>query len=229
MLADVLSSEQAQECLGRILDPLLDVFLVDDHPAVREGIRRWLERDQQIAFVGEASSAEDALTQIQFSSPQVVLMDVRLPGISGVEATRRLKAQHPDLCVVILSAFGHEYLAQAVEAGADGYVLKTATFAELVAAIKQAAVGQSPIDRSLMTTLLGRFAELSRSPGSPSLSKRQLAILQSVAQGISSKEIAAQLAISNATFKRDMQRIFDYFGVSDRAQAVAEAYKRELL
>ena len=207
----------------------IPVFLVDDHPVVREGIRRVLEMDEGISIVGEADSAEEALNQLQFSSLEVVLMDIRLPGISGIEATRQLKSEHPEVHVVILSAFGDEYLAQAIEAGADGYVLKTATQAELVSAVKQAAIGQSPIDSDLTARLLSQFAELSKLSQTKGLTQRQLAILRQVAQGIPSKEIGAALAISEATFKRNMRAIFDYLGVNDRAQAVAEAYKRQLL
>ena len=206
--------------------PKIRVFLVDDHPVVREGIRLLLSTDDTILITDEAATAEEALSKIQSSSPQVVLMDIRLPGISGVEATRQLKEQYPDLRVVILSGFNHEYLAQAIEAGADGYVLKTSSPSELVNAVKQAANGQPPIDSNLTAELLGQLSRLSRSQG---LTQRQLAILRGVSQGVPSKEIAAQLAISDATFKRDMRNIFNFFVVNDRAQAVAEAYRRNLL
>ena len=135
---------------------------MDDHPVVREGIRRLLELDEGIAVVGEAESAEDALAQLASSPARVVLMDIRLPGISGIEATRQLKSQHPEVRVIILSAFGDEYLTQAMEAGADGYMLKTATRMELVSAVKGAAAGKSPIDGDLTTGLLHRIAELSK-------------------------------------------------------------------
>ncbi len=209
--------------------PKIRVFLVDDHPVVREGIRLLLSTDDTILITGKAATAEEALSKIQSSSPQVVLMDIRLPGISGVEATRQLKEQYPDLRVVILSGFNHEYLAQAIEAGADGYVLKTSSPSELVNAVKQAANGQPPIDSNLTAELLGQFAQLSRLSRSQGLTQRQLAILRGVSQGVPSKEIAAQLAISDATFKRDMRNIFNFFVVNDRAQAVAETYRRNLL
>ena len=188
-----------------------------------------LAADDAILIIGEAATAEEALPQIQASSPHLILMDIRLPGISGIEATRQIKEQYPSLRVVTLSAFGHEYLAQAIEAGADGYVLKMASASELVAAVKQAAEGQPPIDSDLTAGLLGQFAQLSKLSRSQGLTQRQFAILRGVAQGIPSKEIASQLAISDATFKRDIRNIFNYFGVNDRAQAVAEAYRRKLL
>ena len=205
------------------------VFLVDDHPVAREGTRRLLGVDGEIAVVGEADSAEEMLKQVEFCTPEVVLMDVQLPGISGIEATRQLKEGHPEVRVVILSAFGHEYLSQAIEAGADGYVLKTASQTELSGAVKQVAGGGSPIDRELMGKLLGQFTELAKRSQSQGLKQRQLTILQGIAQGVPSKKLCAQLAISDATFKRDIRSVFDYLGVDDRAQAVAEAYKRKLL
>ena len=106
----------------------IQVFLVDDHPVVREGIRRLLELEEGISVVGEVASGEEALKQMDARPADVVLMDIRLMGIDGIETTRRLKATHPDLRVLILSGFGHEYMSQAIEAGADGYLLKTANY-----------------------------------------------------------------------------------------------------
>ena len=207
---------------------MIRVLLVDDHPVVREGIRRLLELDKQIQVVGEAGSAEEALTSMN-TRPEVVLMDIRLPGIDGIEATRQTVADYPDAKVVVFSSFGNEYLDQAIDAGAKGYVLKTATQPELVQAVHQAAQGQTPIDPKLTSGLVDRFAELSRLARHHGLSQRQLAILRGVAEGVPSKELAAQLSISDATFKRDIKAIFDYLGVNDRAQAVATAYSRRLL
>ena len=156
-------------------------------------------------------------------------MDVRLPGIDGIEATRQLRAKHPTMKVIILSSFGNEYLGQAIEAGAKGYILKTVTQSELVHAVRQAARGQTPLDPNLTAGLVDRFAELSKLARHHGLSERQLSILRGVAQGVPSKETAAQLASSDATFKRDLRAILNYLGVNDRAQAVAEAYNRQLL
>lgn len=207
----------------------IPVFLVDDHAIVREGIQRLLELDDDIEVVGQAESAEDALDQVEATNPSVILMDIRLPGVSGIEATRMIKARYPKLRVLVLSAFGHEYLAQAIEAGADGYVLKTAKRAELVAAVKQTANGQGHIDETLTGELLGQFAKLYKASREQGLSPRQLIVLQRVAQGVPSRDITAELSISDATLKRDVRAMFNFFGVNDRAQAVAEAYKRRIL
>ncbi len=207
----------------------IPVFLVDDHTIVREGIQRLLELDDGREVVGQAGSAEEALDQMEAAEPQVILMDIRLPGVSGIEATRLIKARYPYLRVLVLSAFGHEYLAQAIEAGADGYVLKTAKRDELVAAVKRTAKGQGHIDETLTGGLLGQFAELYKASREQGLSQRQLTVLQRVAQGVPSRDITAELSISDATLKRDVRAVFNYFGVNDRAQAVAEAYKRRIL
>ena len=133
------------------------VLLVDDHPAVREGTRLLLELDQQISVVGEAGSGEEALEKLEMCKADVVLMDIMMPGVDGIEATRRLRAEHPDVKVVIFSAFGNEYLAQAIEAGATGYILKTATQPEMVELVVQAAGGQYPVDPRLIPRLFKRL------------------------------------------------------------------------
>ena len=206
----------------------IKVLLVDDHPVLRMGIRRLLEQDEQILVIGEADSAEEALEKMN-AQPEVVLMDIKLPGLNGIEATRQIVAGHPGIKVIILSAYGSEYLEQAIEAGARGYILKTAAQFELVHAVHQAAQGQTPIDSNLTTTLLDRFAKLWRMSRDQGLSCRQLQALRMVADGVPSKEIAARLAISDATFKRDIKAIFIHLGVTDRPQAVSEAYNRQLL
>ena len=205
------------------------VFLVDDHPVVREGIRRLLEQDDRILVVGEAGNAEDALERVVPNSTRVVLMDVILPGCDGIDATRRLISLDPDLRVVILSSFGDNYLTSAIQAGACGYILKTAPQPELVKAVLQAADDQFPIDPSLSKVLFARFANMAKRTQAQGLTDRQRWMLRMVADGLASKEIKAQLFISDATVKREFRNIFNLLGVNDRAQAVAEAYKRNLI
>lgn len=204
------------------------VLLVDDHPIVREGIRRLLELEERIVVVAEAGSAEEALSKMS-TAPDVILMDIRLPGLDGIAATSELRDTYPDVKVVILSSFGNEYLHQAIEAGARGYILKTATQLELANSVLQVVDGQAPIDPKLTTGLLDRLAELSKLARQSGLSQRQHEVLRQVAAGVPSKEIAARLATSDATFKREIKAIFKHLGVNDRPQAVAEAYNRGLL
>ncbi len=205
------------------------VFLVDDHLIVREGIKKLLELDERIQVVGESDNAEDALSGVEIASAQVVFMDIRLPGIDGIEATRQLMAQDRELKVVILSSFGDLYLTPAIEAGARGYILKTASRRELVQAVVRAASGQSPIDTSLTTELFTQFAKLSKTTQPQIISSRQQEILRMVVSGLSSREIIAQLSISESTLTREFRNIFNCFGVNRRSQAVAEAYKRKLV
>ena len=142
-----MSSERSLEVLAT---ESIRVFIVDDHSLVRTGTRKLLELDQRIVFAGEAASGEEALGRVKSASTRVVLMDIRLPGIDGIETTRRLVDQDSELRVVILSAFGDHFLTPAIEAGACGYILKSASQPELVQAVVQAADGQSPLDSSLI-------------------------------------------------------------------------------
>ena len=205
------------------------VFLIDDHMVTREGIRRLLELDERITVVGEAGSGEEALEEVDACSADVALMDIRLTGIDGIETTRQLRVRYPDLKVIVLSSFGDEYLAKAIEAGAKGYILKTATQPELVQAVVEAAAGRSPIDSGLASKLLDRLVELSTTSPPESLSSRQQEILQLIADGVPSTEIAGRVSISDATLTRTLRQIFNLLGVDNRAHAVAEAYKRKLL
>ena len=207
----------------------LRVFLVDDHPLMKEALRRLLEVNEGFVVVGEAETAEDALESLSSISVDMVVMDIRLPGMDGVEATRRLKAQYSDLKVVVVSAYGEEYLLQSIEAGADGYLLKTLAPDELAHSLLQAAQGQSPVDINLTRHLMDKAAASESLDSSTSLSPRQVDILRLVSEGISSKELAPQLFISQTTLKREFRNIFDQLGVNDRAHAVAEAYRKQLI
>lgn len=205
------------------------VFLVDDHPVVRAGMRQVLELDDRISVVGEADSGEEVLERLSGCPADVVLMDICLPDMDGIEATRQLRARHADLKIMILSAFGDEYLAEAIEAGANGYILKTTAQEELTRAVIQTASGQGPLDPTLTPRLFDRMAELSRSAQSQNLSSRQQEILRLIADGVPSREIAARLSMSQATMSRQLRQVFDLLGVDDRAHAIAEAYRKNLL
>ena len=208
---------------------LVQVFLVDDHPAFREGVRRMLGTDSGVEVVGEAASAEEGIREIDAQSVDVVLMDIHMPGMDGIQATQLLKERHPDLAVIVLSTFGSEYLDRAFEAGANGFILKTATKSVLLNAVVQAAHGHTPIDATLTTGLLDRISGGADTSGRPVLSDRQREVLRLVANGVRSNEIQEQLSISQATLTRQLRHIFDLLGVDDRAHAVAEAYRRNLL
>jgi len=213
-------------------DPLLKrirVLLVDDHKIVRQGMRHLLELDEGIKVVGEAENGEEALASATATKPDVVLMDVRIPGESGIEVTRHLKSLDPTIEVIILTSYAEEYVSQAIEAGASGYLLKSVDYKELCSAIRAVCRGEVVIDRTLGRDLFHRFASLSRESKRAHLSDRQLEVLQLLAAGLSRREISERLFLSETTVKREFSQLFDKLGVSSGAHAVSEAHRRGLI
>ena len=188
-----------------------------------------LAPQEDIQVVGEAVSGEDAVTQAQRLRPDVVLMDIKMPGTNGIDATRQLREKMPDICIIMLTLYDGEYVTQAIEAGASGYVLKEASREHLLQAIYDARRGYAPLTPSLTREVLAKLADLSRANRNSLLTKRQQEILKLVAAGLTRKEVAAKLYISEATVKRELAIIFDKLGVSDQTQAIAEAMKRRLI
>jgi two-component system NarL family response regulator len=205
------------------------VFLVDDHPLMRLALRRIIESDEHFIVAGEADNAEECLACLETLAVDMVVMDIQLPGMNGVEATRQLKARHPNLKVVIISAYGEEYLILSIDAGADGYMLKGLTVDQVVQGLLQAAAGTPPIDATLTRHLMDRAAVGTQDQAGPSLSPRQQEVLRHVSDGLTSKEIASRLNVSATTVKREFRSIFEALGVNDRAHAIAEAYRRSLI
>jgi len=205
------------------------VLLVDDHQVVREGLRKMLELDKDMEVVGEAASGEEAISQAQRLSPDIILMDVKMPGMGGIEAIRQLKASQCPVNVIVMTVFEDKYLAQAAEAGAVGYLLKDVGREDLVKAIRAAHEGQSPFAPSVSRALMTQYAALSKASHDSILSRRQIEILRLIAGGATNKEIASKLFISPATVKRETNAIFAALNVTDRAQAVSEGYKLSLL
>lgn len=209
-------------------DGPIRVFLVEDHEIVREGTRRLIEADGDIQVVGEADSGEDAVDSPELSAAQVVLCDVMLPGINGIETVRQILERYPSIKVVMLSSFGEDHLLQALDAGAAGYLLKKAGQEELTRGVRDAASGGTPLSPSLSTVLVSRLRSGGAS-GPLDLTARQKDVLRMVASGDSTKEIADQLFMSPATVKRELRAIFDRLGVSNRAHAVAQAQQRGII
>jgi DNA-binding NarL/FixJ family response regulator len=208
----------------------IKVLLVDDHQVVREGLRRMLDLEDDISVVGEADSMETALRQAGLRCPDVVLMDIKMPGTDGVETTRRLKEEQPGCSVIILTLY-EDYVAEAVGAGAVGYLLKDVRREELCQAIRVAYQGQSPFNPVLARRLVSEFTSLTKDKGKdePGVSERQTEILRLLASGATNKQIASQLFLSETTVKREMHSIFARLDVSSRSGAVSEAYKRKLI
>lgn len=188
-----------------------------------------LETDKDIQVVGEAVNGEDGITQAERLSPDVILMDIKMPGMNGIAATRQLKQKMPHVQVVMLTLYGSEYVTQATEAGASGYILKDAEREQLIQAIRDAYKGYSPLAPSLTRQVLTEYATLSRASRDSFFSERQREILCLVASGLTSKDIGGQLCVSEPTIKKELTRIFDKLEVNDRAHAISEAIKRKLI
>lgn len=214
----------------------IKVFLVDDHTLVREGFAKMLSLEPDIDVVGQASTADEAITLVKKTNPEIVLMDVRLSEDSGIEATRRIKDECPKVEVIILSMYNEdEYIFEAIKAGASGYVLKDISKDDLVRAIRVVHSGESLIQPSLAKKVLKEFAHLANEPPQAAkgtlreLSDREVEVLKFVSNGKSNKEIADTLSISETTVKAHLRSIFRKLEVNDRAQAVAYAMRKGLV
>ena len=194
---------------------------------VREGLRRMLELEDDFKVVGEAANAKEALTQVESLSPEVILMDIKMPGVDGISLTREIKEKHPNSNIIMLTLYD-EYLTKAIEAGAKGYLLKDIHRDELLKAIREVHEGRSPFNLSLSPEQL---AGLVASPDSErtQLSERELDILRLTANGVTTREVAKQLFLSEASVKRGLRLIFEKLGVRNRSEAISEAYKRKIL
>ncbi len=207
----------------------IKVLLVDDHHVVREGLRRILEMDDAIDVIGEARSGEEAVAKAVALSPDVIVMDLKMPGMDGIAATREIKGKLPDVNVLVLTLYAEDFVKQAMEAGVSGYLLKDSDSEQITRGVHQVYEGLSPIAPSLTRGLVTEFAKLSRSSRSSVLTPRQVDILKLIAEGESGKSIGEHLFLSTSTVKREVRHIFDKLGVNDRAHAVSEAMKRNLL
>ncbi len=204
------------------------ILLVDDHQVVREGLRRMLELEADMEVVGEAAEAKEVHTQAELLSPDVILMDIKMPGVDGIELTRQLKEKQPSCNIIMLTLYD-EYLTQAIEAGAVGYLLKDVRREELIRAIRAVHQGRSTISLSLSRDRLAELAASAESKQRAYLSERELATLRLIGDGVATKEIANQLFLSQSSVKRSVRLIFEKLGVRNRSEAVSEAYKRRLI
>jgi DNA-binding NarL/FixJ family response regulator len=205
---------------------VIGVLVVDDHVIVRHGLRGMLATEPDLDVVGEAGSGPEAVAMVGAHSPDVVLMDLRMPGGDGVAATTAITAKHPATRVVVLTTYDTDAdILRAVEAGASGYLLKDCSQAELTSAIRAAARGETVLTPSVATRLVDRM----RAPHAESLSPREVEVLGLVAVGNTNAEIGRELHISEATVKTHLLRTFGKLDVSDRTAAVTVARRRGLL
>ncbi|MEU5265007.1 response regulator transcription factor [Amycolatopsis sp. NPDC021455] len=205
---------------------MIRVMLVDDHPVVREGLRGMLEAEADLTVVGEAGSGDEAVALDRVAEPDVVLMDLRMPGLDGVGATKRILRDRPGRRIVVLTTYETDAdILRAVEAGASGYLLKDASRTELANAIRAAARGETVLAPSVAGKLVNRV----RNPEPQPLSAREVEVLRLVAKGSTNADIGRALHISEATVKTHLLRVFGKLGVSDRTAAVTTAMARNLL
>ncbi len=211
--------------------PPIRVLLVEDHDLVREGTRRLLERAEELEVIGEARDGEEAVRLALAQRPDVVVMDVRMPHMNGLEATRRLRAQTLDIKILVLSAYeDDEYIFPLLEAGANGYLLKTTSGRELIRAINAVHAGQTVLDPQIAGKVVGHLTgrqPAHRAPGmAESLTAREVEVLQAVADGLSNKEIGDALSISTYTVQVHLRNIFGKMGVGSRTEAVTYALEQ---
>jgi DNA-binding NarL/FixJ family response regulator len=204
------------------------VLIVDDHPVVRDGLRGMFDRCDDVAVVGEAADGREAVDRALALGPDVILMDLRMPGTDGVTAIRDLAARGVASKVLVLTTYDTDSdVLPAIEAGASGYLLKDASPAELERAIRTAHEGGTVLAPSVASLLMDRVRRPAATAGP--LSDRELEVLALIAKGRNNREAAAEMFISEATVKTHLMHVYAKLEVNDRAAAVAAAYERGLL
>src|ERR687887_238836 len=212
------------------------VLIVDDHALFRRGLIQVLLFEDGIEVVGEGKDGDDAIRKAEELAPDVVLMDVRMPRVSGIEATRRLAETLPTTKILMLTVSDEEDdLYEAIKAGATGYLLKEISIEEVADAIRSVWAGQSRISPSMASKLLSEFAAISQRAGdrrelaAAKLTEREMQVLRLVAQGLNNKDIAEQLFISENTVKNHIRNILDKLHLHSRMEAVVYAVREKLL
>ncbi|HEY76583.1 MAG TPA: response regulator transcription factor [Thermoflexia bacterium] len=206
------------------------VLLADDHAVVRQGIRRFLEEAGDIEVVAEAGDGREALRLVEEHRPNVAVLDIRMPEVTGVEATRRIKEQFPEVRVLILTAYDDDpYIFALLQAGADGYVLKTASGDELVQAVRTVHQGKSALSPEVATKVVQQAMTGKPSTASDQvepLTPRELDVLRLAARGLTNRAIGHELGISHRTVQGHLASIYGKLGVNSRTEAVTEALRR---
>jgi NarL family two-component system response regulator LiaR len=209
--------------------PKIRVLIVDDHAIVREGLRNFLGLLPDLELVGEAANGAEALAAVASSRPEVVLMDLVMPEMDGVEATRRLAAEHPKVKVIVLTSFSDDdKLYPAIKAGAVAYLLKDVGARELAEAIRAAARGEVRLAPEVTKRLMSGIAGGSEAAPESELTDREREVLACLGRGLSNKEIGTELFISEKTVKTHVSNLLDKLGLADRTQAALYAVKHGL-
>ena len=209
------------------------VLLADDHALFRQGLRQLLELEDDIEVIGDASTGEEAQQMVTELRPDVVLMDINMPDVDGITATRNILAEYPNTSIVILTMYREDdYAFQAVRAGARGYLLKNAGSQDVVRAVRVTSQGASMIDPALVPGLRREFHRLVNNPTAPKverLNDREMTLLRMLVDGKSNKEIASELDLAESTVKNNLSLLFQKLGARDRTQAAVYAIARGLL
>lgn len=212
------------------MTPRIKVLIADDHPIVREGLATVLSQEGDLEVVGQASNGIEAVSLATQLHPDVILMDLQMPGMDGVEAIEKIKERSPDIGIIVLTTYAtDDYIFRAIEAGSRAYLLKDAPPAEVLKAIRSVHKGESLIEPKVASRLLDRFSELSRSPAAETISRREVEVLRLIAEGSQNKEIANSLSIGESTVKTHVIHILNKLGVKGRTEAVAEAVRRGII
>lgn len=210
----------------------LRILLVDDHEVVRVGIRALIERQPGMEVVGEAGTVREAVAQAQQLAPDVVVLDVRLPGGDGLEACRRIKAHRPETRIIVLTSFpDDEVIFDAIACGADGYVLKQIGSDELIRALERVGRGESLLDPSVMDQVFAKMREVRRQERAQAfadLSGQEMQILARIAEGQTNREIGEALHLSEKTVRNYVSTLLNKLDVSSRAQAAAYAARNRI-
>lgn len=211
----------------------IEIMLVEDHVLVREGTKEMLDREEDLEVVAEAGDGEEAVRLVKEREPDIVIMDIALPKLNGVEATRQIKEFSPGTAVLILTAYDDdEYVFALLEAGAAGYLLKDVSTDELVAAIRAVQAGESMLHPTIARKVVNRFSrcvEESEEAPFEELTEREIEVLQLAGRGITNREIAERLSISDRTVQAHLSNIFSKLGVGSRTEAVVYALRKGVL
>lgn len=211
----------------------IKVLLADDHAVLRQGIAQVIESQEDMSVVAQAANGEEALDLARTHSPDVLLLDINMPGIDGVEVTRVISSEMPEVNVLILTMYRRDdYVLQAIKAGASGYLLKEVEMAEMLSAIRSVAQGDAVLDPSVVNRVLADLRGEGKSEESPlksELAVRDVEILRLLAQGLGNQDIADQLHLSEKTVRNRLSQVFKQFGLKNRTEAALFAVRHGLV